>query len=197
MTRAIPPRPTANEVENYLSKWDLLDNYVLQESSLKKLFQQTYPDNNNIDDVLIKVCALNDFYSTHIFTPYRVAQNIVDLDIDGRLQAHDLTVVNDIALVEMNDGKTKNFYSFATKYCSHHHPDIYPIYDSFVDKLLMHLKNTDRFACFKKHDLKNYQRYHDILTDFQKFYSLQSFTLKQIDKYLWQVGKEYFPRKYK
>ena len=99
MTKTIPPRPTSKEVDNYLSKWDLLDNYVLQESSLKKLFQYTYPDNTDIDDVLIKVCALNDFYSTHIFTPYRVAQHIVTLYIDERLQAHDLTVVNDIALV--------------------------------------------------------------------------------------------------
>ena len=32
------PTPTKNEVEKYLKKWNLLENYVLQENSLDKLF---------------------------------------------------------------------------------------------------------------------------------------------------------------
>lgn len=39
------PTPNKNEVEKYLKKWDSLENYVLQESSLYKLFHKTYPDN--------------------------------------------------------------------------------------------------------------------------------------------------------
>lgn len=33
-----------------------------------------------------------------------------------------------------------------------------------------------------------------ILLDFQKNYGLEDFNLKQIDKYLWQLGKEKFPK---
>lgn len=74
-------KPTVEEIRKYLEKWDTLDNYVLQESSLSKLFTQTYPLNNNMDDVLIKVCELNDFYITNIFSPFKVAKHIVDLKL--------------------------------------------------------------------------------------------------------------------
>jgi len=43
-------------------------------------------------------------------------------------------------------------------------------------------------------DLKDYQQYRSILIQLQKFYGLDSFNLKEIDKYLWQAGKEYFKR---
>jgi len=143
-------RPSAEQVSMYLERWDSLDNYVLQESSLRKLFAETYPRNVDMDDVLIKVCSLNDFYSTNIFSPFTVAKHIVDLDIDQRLTDRDLTLVNDIAVVKVNGQKTINFYSFATKYCSHHSPEDYPIYDSFVEKMLMHFKRADKFFKFKK-----------------------------------------------
>ena len=63
-------KPSESEIDSYLKKWDSLENYVLQESSLKKLFFHTYPLNIEMDDVLIKVCSLNDFYSTNIFSPF-------------------------------------------------------------------------------------------------------------------------------
>lgn len=189
-------KPTVKEIKNYLNKWDKLENYVLQESSLRKLFNQTYPLNNDMDDVLIKVCSLNDFYSTNIFSPFIIAKHIVELDVDNRLRKGDLELVNEIAVVKVNGNKKINFYSFATKYCSHHKPITYPIYDSYVEKLLMYFKKTDKFFKFKKEDLKTYSKYKDILIGFQKYYALQEFNLKEIDKYLWKVGKYYFPKKY-
>ena len=188
--------PSIIVINEYLNKWDSLENYVLQESSLKKLFTETYPLNNKMDDVLIKVCSLNDFYSTNIFSPFALARHIVTLSIDSKLKSNDLGLVNDIAKVKINDKKEFNFYSFATKYCSHHKPEIYPIYDSYVDKLLVYFKTEDKFSNFQKIDLKIYPNYRDILIEFQKFYGLENFTLKEIDKYLWQAGKQYFPRKY-
>lgn len=189
-------RPSQAEVKHYLDKWDMLENYFLQESSLRKLFFKTYPRNIDMDDVLIKVCALNDFYSTNIFSPFAVAKHIVSLKIDSRLLKDDLNIVNKIAQVEMNGGKTKNFYSFATKYCSHHKPTIYPIFDYYVEKMLLYFKKKDEFSNFSNCDLHHYPSFRDILLDFKKFYNLELFNLKQIDQYLWQLGKEYFPRKY-
>jgi len=196
ITSSIPPSPSANEIERYLAKWDSLENYTLQESSLKKLFTQTYPSNKLLDDVLIKVCSLNDFYSTNIFSPYTVAKHIVNLDIDNDLENGNLDIVNRISTIKMNGGKIKNFYSFATKYCSHHKPKTYPIYDSYVDKILMHFKKIDHFDDFSKKDLKSYPKFRNTLEKFRKFYVLDKYNLKQIDKYLWQLGKEYFPQKY-
>lgn len=189
------PTPSNIEVDKYLDLWDALDNYVAQESSLRKLFTKTYPRNESMDDILIKVCSLNDFYSTNIFDPFRVAKHILDLKIDEKLEKIDIEIVNQIAKVKMNGDKIKNFYSFATKYCSHHKPQEYPIYDSYVEKILIHFKND--FCRFHKDELKHYTRYKDILLEFRRYYKLEKYDLKQIDKYLWQAGKDYFPRKYK
>ena len=189
-------RPSQKEVEKYLKFWDLLENYTLQESSLKKLFIKTYPANNDLDDILIKVCSLNDFYSTNIFSPFTVAKHIAKLQIDDSITKGDLTIVNKIAKVKMNGGNVKNFYSFATKYCSHHKPTVYPIYDSYVDKMLIYFRNKDKFDNFLNKDLKIYKYFVSILENFRKYYKLEKFDLKQIDKYLWQAGKKYFPKKY-
>lgn len=89
-------RPSCEEVDRYLLAWEQLENYALQESALNKLFYQTYPDNKDIDDVLVKVSVLNDFYSTNIFSPFKVAKHIIDLDIDERLATGDVTLVNEI-----------------------------------------------------------------------------------------------------
>jgi hypothetical protein len=189
-------RPSKKEVQKYLKLWDSLENYVSQESSLRKLFTVTYPENNDLDDVLIKVCSLNDFYNTNIFSPFTVAKHIINLKIDKKLEESNLEIVNKIADISVNGGKRINFYSFATKYCSHHKPAVYPIYDSYVEKMLMFFKRNDEFAKFIKNDLREYKRYKEILLNFQSFYDLKDFGLKQIDKYLWQAGKKYFPKKY-
>ena len=38
--------------------------------------------------------------------------------------------------------------------------------------------------------------YIAVLHDFQRFYKLESYTVKEIDQYLWQLGKANFPKKY-
>lgn len=190
------PRPNCKEVDKYLLAWDQLENYALQERALDKLFYRTYPRNKDIDDVLIKVSALNDFYSTNIFSPLKVAKHIINLDIDERLIAGDVTLVNDIAKVNMDNGMVKNFYSFATKYCSHHNPLNFPIYDSYVDKLLRYFRDSDGFYRFNNNDLKNYIKFKNILLKFREFYNLAPYNLKDIDKYLWQLQKEKFPTQY-
>lgn len=190
------PRPSKAELQKYLKVWDSLENYSLQENALEKLFLKTYIHNTDINDVLIKVSALNDFYSTNIFSSFQVAKHIVSLDIDERLKAGDVTLVNDIARVCMDNGVIKNFYSFATKYCSHHNSLEFPIYDSYVDKVLRYFREVDRFSHFKNDDLKSYIEFKKILLQFRAFYKLEPYTLKDIDKYLWLLGKEKFPNKY-
>ncbi|MEQ8191787.1 MAG: hypothetical protein ABRQ39_27730 [Candidatus Eremiobacterota bacterium] len=189
------PRPSSDEVAKYLLSWDKLENYALQESALNKLFSQIYPQNKDIDDVLIKVSALNDFYSTNIFYSFNVAKHIVALNIDDRLIAGDVTLVNDIARVKMDNGSERILYSFASKYCSHHKPLDYPIYDSYVDKLLCYFRDIYRFNDFSNSDLKGYVKFKNILLEFRSFFGLTAHNLKELDKYLWQLGKEKFLKK--
>lgn len=189
------PNPSNEQVKLYLTKWENLENYPLQEDALNKLFFELCPKNTDVIDILLKASTLNDFYSTNIFSIYPVAKHIFDLDIDERLKAGDVTLVRDIQFVKIGDTE-KNFYSFASKYCSHHNPLDYPIYDSYVDEVLRYFRKRDAFSDFQDVDLKDYVKFKRILIDFRVFYGLDKYNLKQIDQYVWQLGKEYFPKNY-
>ena len=189
------PRPSVKEVETYLARWEQLENYHLQEDALNKLFFELCPQNNDIVSVLLKCSTLNDFYSTNIFSIYPVAKHILTLNIDARLRNGDVELVRDSQFIEIG-GKQRNFYSFATKYCSHHNPVEYPIYDSYVDKVLRYFQRLDGFSAFTPDELKEYVKFKNALIAFRDYYGLTDFTLKQIDQYIWQLGKEYFPKKY-
>lgn len=191
-----PKRPTSALISGYLHEWGRLENYKLQEASLGLLFHELCPENNTIEHILLKVSALNDFYSTNIFDTFTVASHILSHNIDAHLQNNNHDIVNTIAAVSIK-GKLKNFYSFASKYCSHHKPDSFPIYDFFVEKMLLYYRKQDRFYDFEQTDLKNYRCFIQIINGFQYFYGLEEFSLRQIDIFLWLAGKEFFPKKYK
>lgn len=190
-----PEKPCSKAVKSCIDKFTELDNYVLQEGSLNLLFNELCPKNKNIEHILLKVSALNDFYSTNIYDTYSVANHILKCDIDAGLDSYDIQLVNQIAEITIK-GKTRKFYSFASKYCSHHKPESFPIYDSYVEKMLMHFKRVDKFDKFVKLDLKTYSKFIDIIKNFQSYYSLNEFSLREIDIYLWLSGKEHFPNKY-
>ena len=195
----IIPRPTIQSVMEYLDKWTRLPGYTEQEEALLLLFRDTFPFNNRLSEVLIKCSTLNDFYGTNIFAVYPLAKHIVRLEIDSRLANGDPTLVNDISLghgITSRSGKELHLFSFATKYCSHHNPRDFPIFDSYVEKLLIHFKNVDRFSSFRNDELRDYLVFKKAIMDFSKAYSLDEFNLKQIDQYLWQFGKDVFPKQY-
>lgn len=193
------PQPSKQGVLHYLAKWEKLEGYTLQERALNRLVEK-FPSNNNIEEVLIKCCVLNAFYATQIFDIKPIARHIVRLAIDTRLQAGDPQLVNDVAVghgqVSSKTGMEKNLFSFATKYCSHHNPRDYPIYDSYVEKVLIYFRKKDSFSDFSNDDLRNHHIFKKAIFDFRKAYSLNEFSIKQIDQYLWLLGKEKFPKTY-
>ena len=192
--------PNRDSVKRYLEKWDTLENYTAQELALNKLFRDLCPHNTSLEDVLLKVATLNTFYSTNIYNVFAVARHIVDLKIDERLSQGDDSLVMDIAsghgVVNKRGGKEIHFYSFATKYCSHHCPQVYPIYDSFVEDFLVYLSKVDGFALFPREALRDINIFKQTLIKLRDYYGLQEFNLKEIDQYLWQYGKEKFPKPY-
>lgn len=149
--------------------------------------------NEDIEDILLKCATLNDFYSTNIFSVFSVAVHIQELDIDNRLSEGDFSLIDELQTVNIKD-KEHKFYSFASKYCSHHKPAVFPIYDSYVDRVLRHFRSVDKFAKFKNEDLKNYGKFVEILKSFIEYYGLTEFNLKEIDRYLWLLGKDKFPK---
>jgi hypothetical protein len=189
-------KPSVEGIKCFLEEFksDILFTY--SENALIKLFTKTYPQNKDIGDVLIKVCALNTIYSTNIMKTITVAQHIIELDIDNRLENGDIDLVNEIATVQFDSGKSWNFYSFATKYCSFHKPDIFPIYDSYIEKMLWHFNKIDNFYKYHRYEIKIYNVFYKILCSFIKYYGLSKCSFKEIDLYLWEAGKKYFPITY-
>lgn len=106
-----------------------------------------------------------------VYDTWQYVDSLCSLDIDSRLKAGDVTLVRDIQYLTISETQ-KNFYSFASKYCSHHNPLDYPIYDSFVDEILRYFRNRDGFSEFQDGDLKDYVKFKSILIDFRSFYGL-------------------------
>ena len=188
--------PSLAEVKRCIEIWNTSDKYEKyrrQEESVNMLFKKQYPKNTVLEEVLIKVSVLNDFYSTNIRDTFSVAKHIVNLNIDDELCRADTGIVDRIAQITINEKKWR-FYSFATKYCSHHYPNEYPICDNIVSKVLLNFKYKEEFAKFKKEDIRNYPVFKAIILDFRKFYKLEEFSLKELDKYLWVLGKESFQK---
>lgn len=187
-------QPTAEEVKRYLESWEQQPKYHVPQDALDKLFRETYKTNDCLEEVLVKCSALNNLYSTNIFDVYSMANHIWTLKIDERLQKGDYSLVKCIADLEIN-GKKRHFYSFASKYCCHHFPEFYAIYDSYVEKVLLSINRSDentRFASFTKEGLKDYDTLMSVIHDFRDKFHLTQFSIRQLDHYLWQLGKTYF-----
>lgn len=189
--------PSPQEVIYYINKWNGLESYVNQEHSLDLLFVHLCPKNEQIEQVLLKISVLNDFYSTNIYDVHTVAKHFMNCNIDIRLAKGDETLVDDLSHVVLKNGKAIHFYSFATKFCSHHKPLSYPIYDKYVADVLKFFRKRDLFMTFANEDLLSYPKFKQVVTAFRQFYGLEDFSYKQIDQYIWQLGKEYYKRQYK
>ena len=73
----------------------------------------------------------------------------------------------------------------------------YPIYDSYVEKVLNYFRDVDGFSAFSNEKLKEFLSFKKILLQFRQFYNMGKYNLKDIDRYLWLFGKEKVPKSYK
>ena len=183
-------RPTSDLLRRYIEQFEKDERYYVGDQAIIRLFK-LLPSNKDLEDVLLKLSVVNDLYSTNIFATFKMAKHIQSLGVDGELANHSPEVVNRIADVTIS-GKSYRFFSFATKYCSWHDQDNYPISDSFVERLLLTYQYQYGFAQFEKTDLRDYPRFKGIVEQFQRHFGLLDFGLKRLDKFLWLYGKEKF-----
>lgn len=152
-----------------------------------------YHSSDLLADVLVKVSLLNSLYSTNILNTFAVAKHIVDIDFSKRVlfgnEDQKCELVHDVAKVTIN-GKLRNNYSFATKYCSFIKPHFFPIYDKYIKESLFYFNHLDQFTNkFIEADLKDFKTFKKIMTAFTNHNDLQSVPLPIIDKFLWFNGK--------
>ena len=191
--------PSCAEANYYWNMWKTLDRYRIAQEALDRLFGTRDEHFLDLSDLMVKCSTLNDFYSTNIYSVYRVVLKYHEFDDLGeRMAKGDITLVNDLRWVPINDNKDKrDFYSFATKFCAHHNPDAFPIYDSYVDEMLRKLRNRDHKLNFRNEDLKDYAKFRNILCDFRKAYDIENLSYREVDIMLWLGGKDCFPKEYK
>lgn len=54
------------------------------------------------------------------------------------------------------------------------------------------MNKKEPFSNFKREDLKDYETYMSVIRGFIQHFGLTQFSIKQLDQYLWQLGKWYF-----
>lgn len=182
--------PTTELVRRAIS--DFEKDAEATEKVLRYLFD-LFPTNTDLDQVRVKVKTLNTLYSTQIRAVEIVANHIQQNgeEIDRALAKGLPEVVSKIAKVKVKKGEEeRNFFSFATKYCSWHRPDAYVIYDRFVEKYLWTLQKKVQFTKqpFKRKDLRVYPKLAEVIDTFRTYYRLEQFSFKEIDKFLWHSG---------
>ena len=199
-------KPSNQDVEKKLKDWrkDRIFEFEETDRCLDNLFTRTYPLNKNHQEVLVKIYALNSAYFTQIPSPCfpKLARQIIDIEnIDEKLRWGAADVVSDMAkTIEYQNGRGAERrhtpYSFATKYCSFHNPDKYPIFDSNVERaLLCYKREYPKFAesvdgiWNTNQDLRHYEAFKKVVDSFKECFSLDR-TYREIDKYLYQVGRE-------
>jgi len=192
-------------IAEYLEKWseDDIFGYKKTDECLDKLFTKTYPLNKDINEILVKIFALNSAYYAQIPSPcfIKLANRIKGIkNFNERVESGDAKIISEIAkTIEYKNGlgkiKRHTPYSFATKYASFHNPEEYPIFDSNVEIALKYFKthpakNLTKNFIFKNADLRVYEKFKGIIEDFQMAFGLQKSSFRDIDKYLYLVGKD-------
>jgi hypothetical protein len=174
--------PTEDLVRAEVSKFDR-DN-ELPERALKVLIEH-FPENTDRAHILLKVVAINRLYATNIFDVYSVVNHIAERKIDTDLKAGSIQLVGKMAWVPIGDKKRNNL-SFASKYCSWHRPDCYPIYDSRAEACLW--AYHEEIGLRSRKELWEYESYFEAVKRFRDRFELGKLSFKDIDKFLYHMG---------
>jgi hypothetical protein len=180
--------PTVDLVTAANARFDRDERYGPADRVLTRVFLH-HPHNDEFEDVLIKVVLLNRLYNTNVIAVMEMAAHIRQLRVDDELAAGEPAVVGRIAALKIRE-KTRRHYSFATKYCSWHQPDQYPIYDSLVQRSLWLYQGQFAFGDFRRPDLQDYPTFKAVVSAFRGHFGLEAFTFKQLDKFLWFTSKD-------
>lgn len=176
--------PTLEIVANAAIAFDEENEFA--EDALRLLFKD-YPHNTDPSHVLLKATTLDRLYSTKVPDIQALAKHILTCrDLDSLVDKGDALAVERITVGE---GLRKN-YSFATKYCSWHKPEGYPIFDSNVDECLWAYMQQDGFCSYRDGDLRDYKKFLQVLEAFRQCYDLKKCSHKELDKFLYLKGRE-------
>ena len=163
--------------------------------SLSKLFDSLNDETNSFE-VSIKVAALNQIYSTAIQYIAPVVDKIV-LEIDNNHKGYNLeryvelvdkvSVVNWVSPTTMLEHTRRNI-SFCSKYIHFLSGRELPIYDSYIWIVMVgYINQKGGKTSFSSPE--TYTEFFQVFSNFKSLFNLQEYSNYELDKFLWQYGK--------
>ncbi len=217
-TRLLPSGDTLKAMApGYIKRLKKIPRYAPEDEAISMLFEKTYPTNKNLKEILIKVIALDSSYSTNLrrFSSIKAVADVIKgiHNFDALIQKkdNDRHLVDTICVKVARKGYPRPF-SFATKYCCNQNPEKYPIYDSFVAKVLAYYQKEESFLDNSDEHLNKWNEaykeggymskaealkhsYNDlfvpVLDKFRANYFPKGISYRDLDHFLWLLGKEF------
>ena len=187
--------PTKEFIDEILKLYSVEEGDELNENLLK-LFE-TFNDDKNKFNVLIKVASLNKIYSTAIVNINPVVDQIIKIsssESNPKTITEYVEFVDKISKINWTNGKGKNFernnLSFSSKYVHFLSNFEIPIYDSYIWIIIngyLGQKNSEKIS------FENPSNFKEFYATFEKFkidLGLENYSNYKIDKFLWQYGKK-------
>ena len=186
------------------------------QSALLNMIKQDKYDSDELDcdekkSIYFKSTILNLFYSTRMSEKalISIAQRIYNINhnyttennvglvdyllFEEKDEDKYLQLVNLIAYKKEENDMAGNCYSFASKYCSWHHQNRFPIFDSLAKGLICRLMNVESEGTgFTTFSINDYSEYYKLYREFMKDFNINSKSFKEVDKYLWKYAKTIF-----
>lgn len=176
-----------SKFEEVLKKyWEIFqDEKMYFENDVRnwELFQDI-PKNDNLEDIITKVSAINDGDIRSYSSVKEMSDHILNLKIDDRLAKGDLTLVDEIAKL----GKNPPFLEFASLYCNYHFPKLFPIFSKqhldIYEKYIRNLKLD-----YDPDKVNTYPVFCSVLNDFVKRLHLgDKMNYLEMRKFGWLYG---------
>lgn len=148
----------------------------------------------------VKSAIIDYAYSTRVKHMDDLVLNITNIkNFDSLVNKGDPNLVNDMKKVALNNGEEINYLSFSSKYCYRYNPNEYPIYDSYVERVLRTYQKQFHFFDetgnhkITQKSLKDYVFYKEVVDAFiSKYKTIGINSYAKFDRYLWTIGKENF-----
>jgi hypothetical protein len=186
-------KPTVEYVKKFVNEF-AIKNYYDNENYLAAIdLTKAFFSCDNYRNIYIKVNFINGAFKTAIADTFGVSKLIYGRikKMDQRLKAGDIKLIDEISFYKSEKGNVvRKNYSFATKFCHCHQPNLYPINDRYVRNSLYEFNKHHNFSNFKKKALLDYEVFKNVIKDFKASFGLDSLDFTTIDRFLWALGRK-------